>query len=591
MARTESTWEEVNGSYLKTQWADGRDILINGTNKYLNFGSISGTSGYGFRDNGGTMQVKNSGGSWSDFGAGGGSFTFSTGLTDTSDTITANISTGLAGGQTIYGGTAANENLTIEGTTNATKTTSYVNLQPTTGLVGIGLTAPTAKLEIMGLGATSSTTNLRLEDSAGRSLFEVNDAGFVGISTAPSALWKLDFTGQYFQMGSDTTSNNLRTNNTNKLFGVVTPAYENIQNPTWAIGVQNTSVSNNLFIGGGVTSGANAATAINFATNSTITGGVGAIRMALSNTILRLGSGDATSTPAEVQIRSPRVSGVTDTNGVNQTYVAGLATGNANSGDHIWQSGAIGASGSTIQTATTRMTLKGATGFLGIETTTPDRLLHEEINGSATNVVAFGQRHSHITSGTAAVGFGIGEEFELENASGTNRVAGTSEYSWSDATNATENATYNLRLIRAGTLTTALSVSSTGAVTADGVAVPTISSTNTLTNKRVTKRVGTTTSSATPTINTDNVDAYHLTAQTEAITSFTTNLSGTPTDFQQLRISVTGTAARAITWGSSFANGTVALPTTTVTTTRLDVLLEWDTVTSKWRCMASGSTV
>jgi hypothetical protein len=107
---------------------------------------------------------------------------------------------------------------------------------------------------------------------------------------------------------------------------------------------------------------------------------------------------------------------------------------------------------------------------------------------------------------------------------------------------------------------------------------------------RVKPRVGSTTSSATPTINTDNVDAYHLTAQTADITSFTTNLSGTPTDFQQLRISVTGTAARAITWGSSFANGPVALPTTTVTTTRLDVLFEYDTVTSKWRCMASGST-
>lgn len=118
-----------------------------------------------------------------------------------------------------------------------------------------------------------------------------------------------------------------------------------------------------------------------------------------------------------------------------------------------------------------------------------------------------------------------------------------------------------------------------------------LTGTETLTNKRITKRVGTTTSSATPTINTDTVDAYHLTAQTADITSFTTNLSGTPTDFQQLRISVTGTAARAITWGASFENGPVALPTTTVTTTRLDVLLEYSTVSSKWRCMASGSTV
>ena len=118
--------------------------------------------------------------------------------------------------------------------------------------------------------------------------------------------------------------------------------------------------------------------------------------------------------------------------------------------------------------------------------------------------------------------------------------------------------------------------------------LPTISSTSTLTNKRITARTGTTTSSATPTINTDNVDFYSLTAQTVDITSFTTNLSGTPTEGQTLWIAITGTAARAITWGASFEASTVALPTTTVTTARLDVGFVWNTVTSKWRCIATA---
>jgi hypothetical protein len=109
--------------------------------------------------------------------------------------------------------------------------------------------------------------------------------------------------------------------------------------------------------------------------------------------------------------------------------------------------------------------------------------------------------------------------------------------------------------------------------------------TNTLTNKRITARTGTTTSSATPTINTDNVDFYSLTAQTVDITSFTTNLSGTPTDGQTLWIAITGTAARAITWGASFESSTITLPTTTVTTNRLDVAFIWNAVTSKWRCV------
>jgi hypothetical protein len=110
--------------------------------------------------------------------------------------------------------------------------------------------------------------------------------------------------------------------------------------------------------------------------------------------------------------------------------------------------------------------------------------------------------------------------------------------------------------------------------------------TNTLTNKRITARTGTTTSSATPTINTDNVDFYSITAQAVDITSFTTNLSGaTTTEGQTLWIAITGTAARAITWGTSFEASTIALPTTTVTTARLDVAFIWNSVTSKWRCV------
>jgi hypothetical protein len=111
--------------------------------------------------------------------------------------------------------------------------------------------------------------------------------------------------------------------------------------------------------------------------------------------------------------------------------------------------------------------------------------------------------------------------------------------------------------------------------------------TDTLTNKRITKRVGSTTSSATPTINTDNVDIYRLTAQAADITSFTTNLSGTPVEGDMLLIEITGTAARAITWGTSFESSTVTLPTTTVTTNMLQVLFKWNSSTSKWRCIAS----
>lgn len=112
--------------------------------------------------------------------------------------------------------------------------------------------------------------------------------------------------------------------------------------------------------------------------------------------------------------------------------------------------------------------------------------------------------------------------------------------------------------------------------------------TDTLTNKRVTKRVTSTNApGATPTFNTDNCDVLHLTGLAVAITSMTTNLSGTPVQGDTLRIDFTddGTG-RAITWGASFeASGNTALPTTTVSNVRLDVAFVWNTVTSHWRCV------
>lgn len=92
---------------------------------------------------------------------------------------------------------------------------------------------------------------------------------------------------------------------------------------------------------------------------------------------------------------------------------------------------------------------------------------------------------------------------------------------------------------------------------------------------------------ATPTINTDTNNSVDFTAVAAAITSMTTNLSGTPARGDTLWISFTddGTA-RAITWGAKFEASTVALPTTTVISTRLDVGFVWNVVTSKWRCVA-----
>lgn len=115
----------------------------------------------------------------------------------------------------------------------------------------------------------------------------------------------------------------------------------------------------------------------------------------------------------------------------------------------------------------------------------------------------------------------------------------------------------------------------------------TLTGTQTLTNKRITQRVlALSANSATPAINTDSYDVVHITAQTAAITSLTSGLSGTPVDGDRLRISITGTAAVALTFGTSFESSTVTLPTTTIGTSRLDIGFFWNTETSKWRCTA-----
>lgn len=106
-----------------------------------------------------------------------GIYTFSTGLTNSANTITANLSTGISGGQTAIGGTAASENLTLSSTSNATKGKIYMGSAQKIwfdatggGLVvqaannapgGIALngTAPSSNAIEMNVGASVITTN------------------------------------------------------------------------------------------------------------------------------------------------------------------------------------------------------------------------------------------------------------------------------------------------------------------------------------------------------------------------------------------------------------------------------------------------
>lgn len=131
---------------------------------------------------------------------------------------------------------------------------------------------------------------------------------------------------------------------------------------------------------------------------------------------------------------------------------------------------------------------------------------------------------------------------------------------------------------------TTISRVSAGVIAIEGVDVLTASNTETVTNKRITRRLVTTTQAAAPAINTDNTDISNIAALAQAITSMSTNLTGTPVDGDQLEIRITDSGtARAIAWGASFAATTVGLPTTTVVSTMLRVYFERSG--STWNCV------
>jgi len=167
-------------------------------------------------------------------------------------------------------------------------------------------------------------------------------------------------------------------------------------------------------------------------------------------------------------------------------------------------------------------------------------------------------------------------------------------YDWGHAFDANDNGKVDVLDQTAGITVTDGSGVIQAPLTAPSGTIVGTTDTQTLTNKRVTKRaLSTNAPGATPTIGTDSYDVVHLTGLGTAVTSMTTNLTGTPVQGDMLKIDFTddGTG-RAITWGASFESSPGAtLPTTTVASTRLDTIFAWNSVTSKWRCLATSEPI
>lgn len=113
--------------------------------------------------------------------------------------------------------------------------------------------------------------------------------------------------------------------------------------------------------------------------------------------------------------------------------------------------------------------------------------------------------------------------------------------------------------------------------------------TTTLTNKRITPRVGSLTASTTLTIDSDLYDAFYLTEVT-ATTTFSAP-SGTPTSGQRLILGITASStAQGLIWATStnsFATSSdLALPSTTVANKTMYLGFIWNSVKAKWILLA-----
>jgi hypothetical protein len=117
--------------------------------------------------------------------------------------------------------------------------------------------------------------------------------------------------------------------------------------------------------------------------------------------------------------------------------------------------------------------------------------------------------------------------------------------------------------------------------------IVTLTGTQTFTNKRITKRIESTTSSASPTPNADSYDGYVLTALATDPTFGAP--TGTPTENQSLIIRIKDNGvARTLAWNAIYRAMGTALPTTTTISKTLYLGFIYNSTDTKWDLVASA---
>jgi hypothetical protein len=274
---------------------------------------------------------------------------FSSGLTNTAGTITDNLATGVAGGQTIVGGTGANDALSLVGTSgNGTLTNSAI------------------KFNVGNNGATNAMT--------------IANNGNVGIGVSPSNIAELSIGGTrsstaWGLSGSQLQIRSAALTDTSSSGTVASMALNTIT----ASSVSSTNLAtytnaSTLYISGAPTAGTNAGITNPWAFS---TGGgnvnLGGDKLILGSAIEKIAvvsNGNGASLSFN---RDPTLGNTYDSNGYAYTFSHTRSI--VNTADKL----SLGVFSPTGTTLSTPLTITGQ-GYVGINTTTPSQMF--SVNGN-----------------------------------------------------------------------------------------------------------------------------------------------------------------------------------------------------------------
>jgi hypothetical protein len=270
----------------------------------------------------------------------------------------------------------------------------------------------------------------------------------------------------------------------------------------------------------------------------------------------------------------------TITTGTGVVTALGVNTGSA--GAFVVNGGALGTPSSgtvTNLTGTASININGTVGATTANT------------GAFTTVSASGVITSTVATGTAPFTVASTTQVANLNAATAGNVTGIvlGANGGTGVANTGKTITIGGNLTFTGAFTTAFTVSANTSVTLPtSGTLATLAGTETLTNKRVTPRIGTTTSAATITPTSDSSDQYNVTALATSATFAIP--SGTPTDGQKLsiRIKDNGTG-QALTWTTTSGGYRVigtTLPTTTTASKTIYVGCVYNAADSYWDVVA-----